>query len=190
MGGGGGGVPRPSQIPAHATLAGDGIRVGMGPVIVDAYIDFMCPFSKQFLQTCGLALESMLTDGLIVLAYHPLNFLDGASTTNYSSRAASAAGAASDDERFSEYAAALFEHQPREGGPGLSDDELITLGATVGLSEPGFARHVVGQTYVEWAHYVSARAAERGVTGTPAILVEGMPVQANAGSIARAVLAR
>ncbi|MBE1606114.1 DsbA family protein [Actinopolymorpha pittospori] len=190
MGGGRGGLPRPSQIPAHATLAGDGVRVGNGPVFVDAYIDFMCPFSKQFLQTCGVALESMLNDSLISLAYHPLDFMDGASTTQYSSRAASAAGAASEDERFPEYAMALFKHQPREGGPGLSDDELITLGVSIGLSEPAFARHVVARTYVEWAHYVSGRAAERGVAGTPAILVEGMPVQANAGSIARAVLAR
>ena len=38
----------------------------------------------------GPALASLVTDGLVSLAYHPMNFLDEASTTNYSTRAAAA----------------------------------------------------------------------------------------------------
>ena len=38
----------PSQLPAGATPEGDGIAVGDGPVRVDLYIDFLCPFCKRF----------------------------------------------------------------------------------------------------------------------------------------------
>ena len=41
--------------------------------------------------------------------------------------------------------------------------------------------------YLEWAAYVTTRAIERGVGGTPSVFVDGMPVPANARMIAAAV---
>jgi protein-disulfide isomerase len=41
-----------------------------------------------------------------------MNFLDEASTTNYSTRAAAASGCAADGGRFVQYAHALFSSQP------------------------------------------------------------------------------
>ena len=38
----------PSRLPAGATPEGDGILVGNGPVRIDAYIDFLCPYCRQF----------------------------------------------------------------------------------------------------------------------------------------------
>ena len=38
----------PVPVPRGATPEGDGIVVGTGPVDVEAYIDFQCPFCKQF----------------------------------------------------------------------------------------------------------------------------------------------
>ncbi|OBI99884.1 hypothetical protein A5624_09370 [Mycobacterium sp. 1482292.6] len=73
---------------------------------------------------------------------HPMNFLDTASTAHDSTRAAAAAAAASDARRFREYARALFEYQPPEGGPGLTDDELIILGRTIGITDPSFASEI------------------------------------------------
>jgi len=90
----------PGRIPAGATPEGDGVLVGHGPVRVDAFIDFLCPFCRQFELSSGSALASLVTDGLISLAYHPMNFLDQASTTNYSTRAAAASGCAADGGRF------------------------------------------------------------------------------------------
>ena len=118
------GAGAPGRIPAGATPEGDGIVVGHGPVRVDAFIDFLCPFCRQFELSSGPALAGLVTDGLISLAYHPMNFLDQASTTNYSTRAAAASGCAADGGRFAPYAHALFASQPPEGGPGLSDAEL------------------------------------------------------------------
>ena len=82
--------------PAGATPTGDGIVVGTGPVTVDMYIDFLCPFCRRFELAAGPTLGGMVGDGLISAVYHPMSFLDAASTTRYSSRAGSASGCASD----------------------------------------------------------------------------------------------
>src|ERR1700728_4337814 len=110
----------PSRLPAGVTAEGDGIVIGDGPVRVDAFIDFLCPYCRQFELSAAATLADLVTDRLISLAYHPMNFLDQASTTNYSTRAAAASGCAADGGQFLDYAQSLFAHQPPEGGPGLS----------------------------------------------------------------------
>jgi len=76
-----------------ATPEGDGVVVGDGPVQVDAYIDFLCPFCRRFEVSSGPTLTALVTGHQIRIAYHPMNFLDQASTTRYSTRAAAASGA-------------------------------------------------------------------------------------------------
>jgi protein-disulfide isomerase len=177
----------PSHLPASATPAGDGVVIGEGPVTVDAYIDFLCPFCRQFELSSGEALATMVTGGLISLAYHPMNFLDAASTTRYSTRAAASSGCASDGGRFHEYVRALFLNQPPEGGAGLSDAELIDIGLSVGLPSPAFENCVLRGSYLDWPPFVTAVATDRGVTATPTVLVGGVSVPANARLIAAAV---
>jgi protein-disulfide isomerase len=177
----------PAQVPAGTTPEGDGIVLGDGPVRVDAYIDFLCPFCRQFEERSGTYLDRLLDAGAISLAYHPLGFLDRLSTTRYSSRASAASGCAADHGRFREYKDALFANQPPEGGPGLSQEQLIELGRQVGLTDPDFAVCVAEGRYLPWAEYVTLRAAERGVSGTPSVFVAGVPVPANGPVIAAAV---
>ena len=86
----------PSRVPAGATPDGDGIVIGDGPVRVDVFIDFLCPYCRQFELSSAPALAGLVADQLASLAYHPMNFLDQASTTNYSTRAAAASGCAAD----------------------------------------------------------------------------------------------
>src|ERR1700677_2387389 len=138
----------PGRVPAGATAEGDGIVVGDGPTRVDAYIDFLCPYCKRFELSAGPTLASMAGDGLVSVAYHPMNFLDQASTTNYSTRAAAASGCAADEGRFLDYAHALFLDQPPEGGPGLTDAELAGVGRTIGLPETAFASCLTQAPYL------------------------------------------
>src|SRR3954447_7899677 len=104
----------------------------------------------------GPTLTQLLEAGAISLVYHPLGFLDRLSTTRYSTRAAAASGCASDGGRFPAYRDALFANQPPEGGPGLSDEELVALGHTVGLGAD-FTRCVAAGAYLPWAGYVTQR---------------------------------
>jgi protein-disulfide isomerase len=118
-----------------------------------------------------------------------MSFLDEASTTRYSSRAAAASGCASDGGKFREYLRALFVSQPPEGGPGLTDAELAELGIEAGLTDPAFGHCVLGGHYLDWPPYVTELAAATGVSGTPTVLVAGAAVAANPQSIAAAVTA-
>ena len=179
----------PSRLPAGATPEGDGIAVGDGPVRVDAFIDFLCPFCRQFELSSGPALAGLVADRLISLVYHPMNFLDRASMTNYSTRAAAASGCAADQGRFPQYAHALFVNQPPEGGPGLTDAELVGIGRAVGLAEQEFAACVFDGAYLDWPPYVTARAIALGVSGTPTVWVDDTVVPAAAQAIATAVAA-
>ena len=176
----------PSRIPAGATAEGDGILIGHGPVRVDAFIDFMCPFCRRFELSAGPTLEALVSGGTISLAYHPMNFLDEASTTEYSTRAAAASGCAADQERFAEYAHALFVNQPPEGGPGLSDSELAALGAEAGLTG-AFTACLGNMPYLDWPSYLTARAVALGVSATPTVLVDGAAVTPDPQAIAAAV---
>jgi protein-disulfide isomerase len=182
-------IVAPAQVPAGTTAEGDGIALGSGPVTVDAYIDFLCPYCRMFEEESGPALAAMVKDGAIALVYHPLGFLDRLSTTHYSSRASSASGSASDAGAFAAYKDALFANQPPEGGPGLSDEQLIQLGRAVGIDDPSFADAVANHVYLEWTAFVTATAAARGVSGTPSVYVAGVPVPARAPTIASAVAA-
>jgi protein-disulfide isomerase len=177
----------PSRLPAAVTEDGDGIMTGQGPVRVDAFIDFLCPFCRRFELSSGPALASLVGDGQVTLVYHPMNFLDEASTTNYSTRAAAASGCAADQGRFIEYAHALFVNQPPEGGPGLSDAELAGIGRALGLADESFTACVSDVPYLDWPPYVTARATAQGVQGTPTVLVAGTAVRPEARSIAAAV---
>jgi protein-disulfide isomerase len=177
----------PSRVPAGATPEGDAIVIGGGPVHVDAFIDFLCPYCRQFELSAGPALAGLLADRLISLAYHPMNFLDEASTTNYSTRAAAASGCAADSGRFLDYAHALFVHQPPEGGPGLSDAELAGLGGAAGLTGAAFAACLSDAPYLDWPSYVTARATMAGVSATPTVLVARAIVRPDPQAITAAV---
>jgi protein-disulfide isomerase len=179
----------PSRLPADATAEGDGIMIGHGPVRIDAFIDFLCPFCRRFELSSGPALADLVAGGQVSLVYHPMNFLDQASTTSYSTRAAAASGCAADRGRFVEYAHALFAGQPPEGGPGLSDAELISLGRTAGITDPEFAACVSDGPYLDWPPFVTARATELGVDSTPTVLVAGAVVRPEPQPIAAAVAA-
>jgi protein-disulfide isomerase len=182
---GSGAVAAP-RAPAGTNPEQDGIALGGGPVLLDAYIDFQCPYCRAFEISSGDALRGLADEGVITLVYHPMDFLDQASTNRYSSRAASASGCAADAGRFSDYAQALFANQPPEGGPGLTDGQLVELGVAVGISDAAFRQAVPQHPYVPWSNWLTQRAFARGVTATPTTLVNGAPVPANAAAIAAA----
>ena len=65
----------------------------------------------------------------------------------------------------------------------------VAVGAKIGLAVDSFAACVMAGRYLPWAAFVTERAIERGVSGTPSVYVAGMPAPANARTIAAAVAA-
>ncbi|MGN9914766.1 DsbA family protein, partial [Phytohabitans sp. LJ34] len=162
--------------PAGAVENGTGIKVGSGPVRIDIYEDFICPACGQFEKQTGATLDQLVSEGKVSVVYHPLAFLDRASSTQYSTRASAASGAAAQGGKFREYVKALFAQQPAEGSAGLSDDQLIQIGRSVGLGD-AFAQAVRDGKYKPWTAHVTDEASGDGVTGTPTVRVGGKDVQ-------------
>ncbi|MFV2102825.1 thioredoxin domain-containing protein [Micromonospora sp. LOL_024] len=163
--------------PPGANDAGTGVVVGSGPVTLDIYEDYLCPACKQFEQSSGATVEQLISDGKVRVVYHPVAYLNRYSSTEYSTRSSAAAGCAAEGGRFTEFSKALFERQPPEGGAGLSNDELIDIGAEVGLDRDAFGSCVRDGRYRSWTAHVTAEASRADVTGTPTILVDGEPVR-------------
>jgi protein-disulfide isomerase len=164
-------------VPPPNATADSGITVGSGPVTIDVYEDFICPACRQFEQTSGATLDQLVADGKVKIVYHTIAFLDRFSTTQYSTRSAAAAACADEGDKFRDYAKALFQRQPSEGGPGLSDGELIAIGTSVGLDEGAFGSCVQSGKYKPWVGSVTDAASERGVNGTPTVFVDGKQVE-------------
>lgn len=180
---------QPQQVtaPRHTAQDKSGLRLGDGPVTVNLYVDFLCPHCQVYEQQAGPTLRRYLDEDRITLVYHPLSILDRMSTTDYSTRAGAATAAAADEGKLWEYAEALFAHQPTEGGPGLSDDELIELGRSVGITSGEFAAAVNNDRYHDWITYATEQADQRGVRGTPTVYVNGEPVEPTVTALKTAV---
>lgn len=156
------------------------LQVGNGSIVVDTYIDPMCPYCGQFELANGDALAELVSSGSITLRLHPLTFLDQASQgAEYSSRAAGAltCEAAINPESTLDYLRALYANQPAEGTTGLTDDELS--GLSTGASSIGEC--VDSGQYQAWAQDASdasltgpIEGAEiQSIQGAPTVLVDG-----------------
>jgi protein-disulfide isomerase len=180
--------PSAFNTPQRASADATGIVEGAGPVTVDVYLDFLCPHCKAFEQEANATLQRLASENKATVVYHPIAILDSASTTEYSTRSAASSGCAADQGKFVQYSTVLFDRQPAEGGPGLSDDELIQAAGSAGIVDPQFAQCVRNGTYKSWVTHTTDGASRAGVTGTPSVFVAGKQLaQPSSASITAAV---
>ncbi|MDN5668042.1 MAG: DsbA family protein [Renibacterium salmoninarum] len=162
----------PEQIGIKATPVGQ-------PVQVVVYLDFICEFCKAFEQTNASVLKQFQDAGQITLEYRPAGLLDGASTTNYSSRASNVAACVADQapDKYLDFVAALYQNQPAEGGTGLSNDQLKQYAKDAGANVDSC---VDNATYRPMIQYVTGQAQAHGITSTPTIFVDGQSYRSQA----------
>lgn len=141
------------------------------PVLVELYVDLQCPACREYESRIADTLEELVVDGRVELLVHPIAILDGASSTNYSSRAAAAVACSADEGLFWQYQKLLYAEQPDEGGEGLTDERLVDLGRQVGLSS-GFEQCVNSGAQASWVEQVTDAAREAGFNATPTVLVD------------------
>jgi protein-disulfide isomerase len=176
-------TPAAADAPAGTTDGGTAFALGPddAPVTVDVYEDFLCPYCAAFETAAGDTLEELAADGTVRVRYHPLAFLDRASTDDYSTRALNAAAVVADaagTQAFLAFHDALFAEQPAEGGPGLPDDRLVELAAQAGAAGGDVEAGIRGLRFADWTERVTDDASRDGVTGTPTVLVDGDPLPA------------
>jgi protein-disulfide isomerase len=171
-------IPAPTgPVPAGVSLA-DGVTVGRStaPVILDLYEDPQCPICAQFESQVGPTIAGWVTSGTVKVHYHVISFLDGSSTTKYSSRAANAlyASAGVSPDVFAKYHQLLFAQQPAEGSAGLTEDTLVQLAQQAGAGS--VAQQIRAGTYADYVARATDQSSKDGVTGTPTVLVDGQQV--------------
>lgn len=153
------------------------IIVGEGEQSLDTYIDFMCPICGQFEQTYGEEILDLVNAGTITLNIHPIAILDRYSQgTDFSTRAANAmyCVAEADPDAAVPFMQAMFEGQPAENSPGLTDDQILEIASGVGVT--GIDSCVTDGTYTD---FVAAMTQDTPVQpgssgiGTPTLAVNG-----------------
>jgi len=170
-----------AAVPAGATEE-YGVPLGesSAPTTVAVYEDFLCPVCGVFEEAVSDELRAAVDDGRIVLEYRVVAFLDRASEDEYSTRAANAAAVVLDAAGEDAYAAfhdLLFAHQPAEGGPGLSDDELVDFAVQAGATEADVRAGIEGRAFEGWVRNATDAMSRAGVTGTPTVFLDGEVVE-------------
>jgi protein-disulfide isomerase len=146
------------------------------PVKVAVYEDFLCPFCGQFEAASRTALEKQVEAGKVQLQYHVLSFLDGSTSTEYSSRAANALAVVLDTsgpEVAKKFHDLLFENQPAEGSAGLSDAKLVSLAVQAGAKASAVQKGIDDRTFGQWVKNVNDQASKDGVNSTPTVKING-----------------
>jgi protein-disulfide isomerase len=149
------------------------------PVTMELYEDFQCPVCKAYEGFLGDTITKNVDDGTLRVVYHPMAFLDSASTTKYSSRALETAACVLNQDGADTYLALhdlLFQQQPEEGSAGLSDDELAALAEQAGANKADVEQCQDDDTYAGWVKAATDDASKAGVTGTPTMRIDGEDV--------------
>jgi protein-disulfide isomerase len=173
-------------LPSGADAAGVVVGRADAPVTVELYLDFQCPACAQYEQAAGATIDELVASGRARVVYHPVAYLDRFSSTRYSSRSSAAAGCAADAGVLPRFAQLLYARQPPEGGAGLPDDELVTIGQEAGAGAD-FAPCVREGRYAGWTRSVTETASRAGVNQTPTVLVDGREIDRSAEALRTAV---
>jgi protein-disulfide isomerase len=158
-------------------VGADGVGTATeGAPVVDVYADFMCPVCSQFEEINGPMLEELRQSGQATLQMHPVAILDRFSEgTAYSTRSAQAAAVVADaaPEQFLAFWQALFDNQPAENTPGLSDEEIAGIAVDAGVPQAVADTFTEGR-FTDWVTAATELAAtEHQPFGTPTVIVDG-----------------
>lgn len=173
----------PEAVPAGVT--GDyGVVIGdeNAPTELVFYEDPQCPVCQQFEAAIGDQVATAVEKGDVRVEYRVVSFLDDASTNQYSSRAANALAAVEDTagpDAFLTMHELLYAHQPAEGGPGHSDDQLLQYAVQAGAVEDEVRPLIEDDAFGQWVTNATDAMSRNGVTGTPTVFVNGDQVTGN-----------
>jgi protein-disulfide isomerase len=149
-----------------------GVTLGdpSAPVTLVVFADFQCPHClNAYSQTEGLIIDEYVSTGEIKLTYAPVGFLGPESE-----QSAEAAYCAADQNFFWEYHGIVFTNFSNGNSGRYSDDRLVDFAASIdGMDVDEFSECLLNDTKASMVAEAEATAANIGVTGTPAYVING-----------------
>ncbi|PRY17973.1 DsbA family protein [Kineococcus rhizosphaerae] len=143
----------------------------VGAPTVDVWLDYQCPYCKQFEAAAGSTVVDLAASGKAKVVVHTLTFLDGNLGNTASQLAAEAAAAADAQGRFAEFTTATFAAQPKEG-VGYTVADLRKIAQTAGVPDlDAWQKAVEGHAYRDYVQSVQDSMEAGGVSGTPTVTV-------------------
>ncbi|MGO8862224.1 MAG: DsbA family protein [Acidimicrobiales bacterium] len=133
--------------------------------------DPQCPYCRQFEELNGAVITAALDAGELAVEYRMRCFLGPESV-----RADNALALATEAGRFDQLRQVLFAAQPPEGSGGFTTEDLLRLGAEVGLTRPDFVSGVRDARYEQWVLRREALYQAQDPQGTPAAWLNGSAI--------------
>jgi protein-disulfide isomerase len=185
-------VPSDAALPKGVTKDTYGVKVGAAWSAANAdkipllqlWEDFQCPACGSFEKSSGSALQGLVDAGKVRVEYRPTIFLDkklqaentAAGTDNSSKRATLGFGCAVDADVADKYHAGVFAVQPATEGDGYSNETLISVAKSSGVTGDAlttFTDCLTSEKYSGWVANSYAAFDSEGVSSTPTGLLDG-----------------
>jgi Thioredoxin len=162
--------------PADAVATPSGHTPDGGVLVGDAdarhqmilFEDPQCPYCRQFEELNGAAIAVARDAGEVAVEYRMRCFLGAESV-----RADNALALAAEAGRFDELRQALFSEQPPEGSGGFTSEDLLRIGAQVGLTGSDYVAGVREARYEKWVLQRERAFGTQDPQGTPAAWLDG-----------------
>lgn len=137
--------------------------------------DPQCPYCREFEELNGPLITDAIEAGQLAVEYRMRCFLGPESI-----RADNALALAAEVGRFEQLRQACFASQPPEGSGGFTAEDLLALGAQVGLTGSDFVSGVREGRYEDWVRRSEVVFQEQDPQGTPAAWLNGKPIEPSA----------
>lgn len=144
------------------------------PLTMIVYSDFRCPYCGQWeRETLPVLVEKYVETGQMRIEWHDMPVLGDASVA-----AAHAARAAGNQGQFWEFTAALYDadFQKNATDADYEAEAMAEKAAEMGMDSGQFLKDIEEAAFAEEVEADLAQAWGIGFTGTPAFLIEGVPV--------------
>jgi protein-disulfide isomerase len=179
----GSGNPAAPAPVAQAAAPGQKVNVDVGhlppkgnpnaKVKIVAFEDFRCPFCEKFFSdTEPQIIKDYVDTGKAVLYYRQYQFLGPASVI-----AGNAAECANEQGKFWNLHEYLYKNQPSESDTSMyTVDNLTKIAGQLGMNAANFKSCLSTNKYDKNVQGDLAAGQAAGVTGTPTIFINGLPV--------------
>lgn len=179
----GGEVVVPTARPAEVSQDGRTLGDPSAPAAIVEYLDFQCPFCWRAATQVMPAIEQeFIATGQAKLEIRPIAILGSESV-----QAAAAAECASELGQFWAYHDILFANQAGEQRGAFNDSRLKEFAVALDLDADAFNSCLDSGKYVSQVEQATGDARAAGVSSTPTVLVNGVPVEPTVDAISAAI---